>query len=123
MKDVKDELVHLVFKTSFQCAAVFVIAVAIRDLYSKYLFDLLFAPLNECVRIIISLFICLWPFISVIITLSKGVLFTVKNILLADVTLSKEYYFFFIIIQIVMIILLIVGTISVAITNITTLLY
>ena len=82
MKDVRDELVHLVFKISFRCAAVFVIAVAIRDLYSKYIFDLLFDPLNECVRSMISLFICLWPFISVIITLLKGVLFIVKNILL-----------------------------------------
>ena len=123
MKDVRDELVHLVFKISFRCAAVFVIAVAIRDLYSKYIFDLLFDALNESVRRMISLFICLWPFISVIITLLKGVLFIVKNILLTDVTLSKEYYFFFVVVQIVMIIFLTVGTISVAITNITTLLY
>ena len=123
MMRIRDELVHLVFKTSFKCAAVFVIAVTVRDFYLKYLFDFLLDPINRCGKIIISLFICIWPFVSVIITLLKAVMFIIKNILLEDVMLSKEYYFFFVVVQIVMIIFLTVGTISVAITNITTLLY
>ena len=123
MKDVRDELVRLVYKTVFICIAAFIIAVFVKDFYLNYLFDLLFYPLNKSVKFVLTFFICFWPFISVIITLLKGVLFIVKNVLLTDVTLSKEYYFFFVVVQIVMIIFLTVGTISVAITNITTLLY
>ena len=123
MKDVRDELVRLVYKTVFICIAVFIIAVFVKDFYLNYLFGLLFYPLNKYIKFVLTFFICFWPFISAIMILLRATWFIIKNILLADVTLSKEYYFFFVVVQIVMIIFLTVGTISVAITNITTLLY
>ena len=123
MKDVRDELVRLVYKTVFICIAVFIIAVFVKDFYLNYLFGLLFYPLNKYIKFVLTFFICFWPFISAIMILLRATWFIIKNILLTDVTLSKEYYFFFVVVQIVMIIFLTVGTISVAITNITTLLY
>ena len=123
MKDVRDELVRLVYKTVFICIAVFIIAVFVKDFYLNYMFGLLFYPLNKYIKFVLTFFICFWPFISAIMILLRATWFIIKNILLADVTLSKEYYFFFVVVQIVMIIFLTVGTISVAITNITTLLY
>ncbi|RHW04303.1 hypothetical protein DXA90_05295, partial [Clostridiaceae bacterium OF09-1] len=51
MKDVRDELVRLVYKTVFICIAVFIIAVFVKDFYLNYLFGLLFYPLNNYIKI------------------------------------------------------------------------
>ena len=110
MKDVRDELVRLVYKTVFICIAVFIIAVFVKDFYLNYLFGLLFYPLNKYIKFVLTFFICFWPFI-------------IKNILLADVTFSKEYFFFFAVAQIIMAILIIVATISSILTNTKDLLY
>ena len=95
MKDVRDELVKLVYKTVFICIAVFIIAVFVKDYYLNYLFGLLFYPLNKYIKFVLTFFICFWPFISAIMILLRATWFIIKNILLADVTFSKEYFFFF----------------------------
>ena len=51
MKDVRDELVKLVYKTVFICIAVFIIAVFVKDYYLNYLFGLLFYPLNKYINL------------------------------------------------------------------------
>ena len=117
MKDVRDELVRLVYKTVFICIAVFIIAVFVKDFYLNYLFGLLFYPLNKYIKFVLTFFICFWPFISVIMILLRATWFIIKNILLADVTFSKEYFFFFAVAQIIMAILIIVATISSIFTN------
>ena len=117
MKDVGDELVRLVYKTVFICIAVFIIAVFVKDFYLNYLFGLLFYPLNKYIKFVLTFFICFWPFISAIMILLRATWFIIKNILLADVTFSKEYFFFFAVAQIIMAILIIVATISSILTN------
>ena len=117
MKDVRDELVKLVYKTVFICIAVFIIAVFVKDYYLNYLFGLLFYPLNKYIKFVLTFFICFWPFISAIMILLIATWFIIKNILLADVTFSKEYFFFFAVAQIIMAILIIVATISSILTN------
>lgn len=117
MKDVRDELVRLVYKTVFICIAVFIIAVFVKDYYLNYLFGLLFYPLNKYIKFVLTFFICFWPFISAIMILLRAIWFIIKNILLADVTFSKEYFFFFAVAQIIMAILIIVATISSILTN------
>ena len=117
MKDARDELVRLVYKTVFICIAVFIIAVFVKDFYLKYLFGLLFYPLNKYIKFVLTFFICFWPFISAIMILLRATWFIIKNILLADVTFSKEYFFFFAVAQIIMAILIIVATISSIFTN------
>lgn len=117
MKDVRDELVKLVYKTVFICIAVFIIAVFVKDYYLNYLFGLLFYPLNKYIKFVLTFFICFWPFISAIMILLRAIWFIIKNILLADVTFSKEYFFFFAVAQIIMAILIIVATISSILTN------
>lgn len=117
MKDVRDELVKLVYKTVFICIAVFIIAVFVKDYYLNYLFGLLFYPLNKYIKFVLTFFICFWPFISAIMILLRATWFIIKNILLADVTFSKEYFFFFAVAQIIMAILIIVATISSTLTN------
>ena len=117
MKDVRDELVKLVYKTVFICIAVFIIAVFVKDFYLNYLFGLLFYPLNKYIKFVLTFFICFWPFISAIMILLRATWFIIKNILLADVTFSKEYFFFFAVAQIIMAILIIVATISSIFTN------
>ena len=117
MKDVRDELVRLVYKTVFICIAVFIIAVFVKDYYLNYLFVLLFYPLNKYIKFVLTFFICFWPFISAIMILLRATWFIIKNILLADVTFSKEYFFFFAVAQIIMAILIIVATISSILTN------
>ena len=117
MKDVRDELVNLVYKTVFICIAVFIIAVFVKDYYLNYLFGLLFYPLNKYIKFVLTFFICFWPFISAIMILLRATWFIIKNILLADVTFSKEYFFFFAVAQIIMAILIIVATISSILTN------
>ena len=117
MKDVRDELVRLVYKTVFICIAVFIIAVFVKDFYLNYLFGLLFYPLNKYIKFVLTFFICFWPFISAIMILLRATWFHIKNILLADVTFSKEYFFFFAVAQIIMAILIIVATISSIFTN------
>ena len=117
MKDVRDELVKLVYKTVFICVAVFIIAVFVKDYYLNYLFGLLFYPLNKYIKFVLTFFICFWPFISAIMILLRATWFIIKNILLADVTFSKEYFFFFAVAQIIMAILIIVATISSILTN------
>ena len=117
MKDVRDELVRLVYKTVFICIAVFIIAVFVKDFYLNYLFGLLFYPLNKYIKFVLTFFICFWPFISAIMILLIATWFIIKNILLADVTFSKEYFFFFAVAQIIMAILIIVATISSIFTN------
>lgn len=117
MKDVRDELVRLVYKTVFICIAVFIIAVFVKDFYLNYLFGLLFYPLNNYIKFVLTFFICFWPFISAIMILLRATWFIIKNILLADVTFSKEYFFFFAVAQIIMAILIIVATISSIFTN------
>lgn len=117
MKDVRDELVKLVYKTVFICIAVFIIAVFVKDFYLNYLFGLLFYPLNKYIKFVLTFFICFWPFISAIMILLRAIWFIIKNILLADVTFSKEYFFFFAVAQIIMAILIIVATISSILTN------
>ena len=117
MKDVRDELVRLVYKTVFICIAVFIIAVFVKDFYLIYLFGLLFYPLNKYIKFVLTFFICFWPFISAIMILLRATWFIIKNILLADVTFSKEYFFFFAVAQIIMAILIIVATISSIFTN------
>ena len=117
MKDVRDELVRLVYKTVFICIAVFIIAVFVKDFYLNYLFGLLFYPLNKYIKFVLTFFICFWPFISAIMILLRAIWFIIKNILLADVTFSKEYFFFFAVAQIIMAILIIVATISSIFTN------
>ena len=117
MKDVRDELVRLVYKTVFICIAVFIIAVFVKDFYLNYLFGLLFYPLNKYNQFVLTFFICFWPFISAIMILLRATWFIIKNILLADVTFSKEYFFFFAVAQIIMAILIIVATISSILTN------
>lgn len=117
MKDVRDELVRLVYKTVFICIAVFIIAVFVKDYYLNYLFGLLFYPLNKYIKFVLTFFICFWPFISAIMILLRATWFIIKNILLADVTFSKEYFFFFAVAQIIMAILIIVATISSILTN------
>ncbi len=117
MKDVGDELVRLVYKTVFICIAVFIIAVFVKDFYLNYLFGLLFYPLNKYIKFVLTFFICFWPFISAIMILLRATWFIIKNILLADVTFSKEYFFFFAVAQIIMAILIIVATISSIFTN------
>ena len=117
MKDVRDELVRLVYKTVFICIAVFIIAVFVKDFYLNYLFGLLFYPLNKYIKFVLTFFICFWPFISAIMILLRANWFIIKNILLADVTFSKEYFFFFAVAQIIMAILIIVATISSILTN------
>lgn len=123
MKDVRDELVRLVYKTVFICIAVFIIAVFVKDYYLNYLFGLLFYPLNKYIKFVLTFFICFWPFISAIMILLRATWFIIKNILLADVTFSKEYFFFFAVTQIIMAILIIVATISSILTNTKDLLY
>ncbi|RGD95995.1 hypothetical protein DW644_02300 [Clostridiales bacterium AM23-16LB] len=123
MKDVRDELVRLVYKTVFICIAVFIIAVFVKDYYLNYLFGLLFYPLNKYIKFVLTFFICFWPFISAIMILLRATWFIIKNILLADVTFSKEYFFFFAVAQIIMAILIIVATISSILTNTKDLLY
>ena len=123
MKDVRDELVRLVYKTVFICIAVFIIAVFVKDFYLNYLFGLLFYPLNKYIKFVLTFFICFWPFISAIMILLRATWFIIKNILLADVTFSKEYFFFFAVAQIIMAILIIVATISSILTNTKDLLY
>ena len=123
MKDVRDELVRLVYKTVFLCIAVFIIAVFVKDFYLNYLFGLLFYPLNKYIKFVLTFFICFWPFISAIMILLRATWFIIKNILLADVTFSKEYFFFFAVAQIIMAILIIVATISSILTNTKNLLY
>ena len=123
MKDVRDELVRLVYKTVFICIAVFIIAVFVKDFYLNYLFGLLFYPLNKYIKFVLTFFICFWPFISAIMILLRTTWFIIKNILLADVTFSKEYFFFFVVAQIIMAILIIVATISSILTNTKDLLY
>ena len=86
MKDVRDELVRLVYKTVFICIAVFIIAVFVKDFYLNYLFGLLFYPLNKYIKFVLTFFICFWPFISAIMILLRATWFIIKNILLADVT-------------------------------------
>ena len=117
MKDVRDELVRLVYKTVSICIAVFIIAVFVKDFYLNYLFGLLFYPLNKYIKFVLTFFICFWPFISAIMILLRATWFIIKNILLADVTFSKEYFFFFAVAQIIMAILIIVATISSILTN------
>ena len=117
MKDVRDELVRLVYKTVFICIAVFIIAVFVKDFYLNYLFGLLFYPLNKYIKFVFTFFICFWPFISAIMILLRATWFIIKNILLVDVTFSKEYFFFFAVAQIIMAILIIVATISSIFTN------
>ena len=117
MKDVRDELVRLVYKTVFICIAVFIIAVFVKDYYLNYLFGLLFYPLNKYIKFVLTFFICFWPFISAIMILLRATWFIIKNIVLADVTFSKEYFFFFAVAQIIMAILIIVATISSILTN------
>ena len=117
MKDVRDELVRLVYKTVFICIAVFIIAVFVKDFYLNYLFGLLFYPLNKYIKFVLTFFICFWPFISAIMILLRATWFIIKNILLADVTFSKEYFFFFAVAQIIMAVLIIVATISSIFTN------
>ena len=117
MKDVRVELVRLVYKTVFICIAVFIIAVFVKDFYLNYLFGLLFYPLNKYIKFVLTFFICFWPFISAIMILLRATWFIIKNILLADVTFSKEYFFFFAVAQIIMAILIIVATISSIFTN------
>ena len=117
MKDVRDELVRLVYKTVFICIAVFIIAVFVKDFYLNYLFGLLFYPLNKYIKFVLTFFICFWPFISAIMILLRATWFIIKNILLVDVTFSKEYFFFFAVAQIIMAILIIVATISSIFTN------
>lgn len=117
MKDARDELVRLVYKTVFICIAVFIIAVFVKDFYLNYLFGLLFYPLNKYIKFVLTFFICFWPFISAIMILLRATWFIIKNILLADVTFSKEYFFFFAVAQIIMAILIIVATISSIFTN------
>lgn len=117
MKDVRDELVRLVYKTVFICIAVFIIVVFVKDYYLNYLFGLLFYPLNKYIKFVLTFFICFWPFISAIMILLRAIWFIIKNILLADVTFSKEYFFFFAVAQIIMAILIIVATISSILTN------
>ena len=117
MKDVRDELVRLVYKTVFICIAVFIIAVFVKDFYLNYLFGLLFYPLNKYIKFVLTFFICFWPFISAIMILLRATWFIIKNILLADVTFSKEYFFFFAVAQMIMAILIIVATISSIFTN------
>ena len=117
MKDVRDELVRLVYKTVFICIAVFIIAVFVKDFYLNYLFGLLFYPLNKYIKFVLTFFICFWPFISAVMILLRATWFIIKNILLADVTFSKEYFFFFAVAQIIMAILIIVATISSIFTN------
>lgn len=117
MKDVRDELVRLVYKTVFICIAVFIIAVFVKDFYLNYLFGLLFYPLNKYIKFVLTFFICFWPFISAIMILLRATWFIIKNILLADVIISKEYFFFFAVAQIIMAILIIVATISSILTN------
>lgn len=117
MKDVRDELVRLVYKTVFICIAVFIIAVFVKDFYLNYLFGLLFYPLNKYIKFVLTFFICFWAFISAIMILLRATWFIIKNILLADVTFSKEYFFFFAVAQIIMAILIIVATISSILTN------
>ena len=117
MKDVRDELVRLVYKTVFICIAVFIIAVFVKDYYLNYLFGLLFYPLNKYIKFVLTFFICFWPFISAIMILLRATWFIIKNILLADVIFSKEYFFFFAVAQIIMAILIIVATISSILTN------
>ena len=117
MKDVRDELVRLVYKTVFISIAVFIIAVFVKDYYLNYLFGLLFYPLNKYIKFVLTFFICFWPFISAIMILLRATWFIIKNILLADVTFSKEYFFFFAVAQIIMAILIIVATISSILTN------
>ena len=117
MKDVRDELVRLVYKTVFICIAVFIIAVFVKDFYLNYLFGLLFYPLHKYIKFVLTFFICFWPFISAIMILLRATWFIIKNILLADVTFSKEYFFFFAVAQIIMAILIIVATISSIFTN------
>ena len=117
MKDVRDELVKLVYKTVFICIAVFIIAVFVKAYYLNYLFGLLFYPLNKYIKFVLTFFICFWPFISAIMILLRATWFIIKNILLADVTFSKEYFFFFAVAQIIMAILIIVATISSILTN------
>ena len=117
MKDVRDELVRLVYKTVFICIAVFIIAVFVKDFYLNYLFGLLFYPLNKYIKFVLTFFICFWLFISAIMILLRATWFIIKNILLADVTFSKEYFFFFAVAQIIMAILIIVATISSIFTN------
>ncbi len=123
MKDVRDELVRLVYKTVFICIAVFIIAVFVKDFYLNYLFGLLFYPLNKYIKFVLTFFICFWPFISAIMILLRATWFIIKNILLADVTFSKEYFFFFAVAQVIMAILIIVATISSILTNTKDLLY
>ena len=123
MKDVRDKLVRLVYKTVFICIAVFIIAVFVKDFYLNYLFGLLFYPLNKYIKFVLTFFICFWPFISAIMILLRTTWFIIKNILLADVTFSKEYFFFFAVAQIIMAILIIVATISSILTNTKDLLY
>ena len=123
MKDVRDELVRLVYKTVFICIAVFIIVVFVKDFYLNYMFGLLFYPLNKYIKFVLTFFICFWPFISAIMILLRTTWFIIKNILLADVTFSKEYFFFFAVAQIIMAILIIVATISSILTNTKDLLY
>ena len=105
------------YKTVFICIAVFIIAVFVKDYYLNYLFGLLFYPLNKYIKFVLTFFICFWPFISAIMILLRATWFIIKNILLADVTFSKEYFFFFAVAQIIMAILIIVATISSILTN------
>ena len=117
MKDVRDELVRLVYKTVFIFIDVFIIAVFLKYYYLNYFFCLLFYPLNKYIKFVLTFFICFWPFISAIMILLRATWFIIKNILLADVTFSKEYFFFFAVAQIIMAILIIVATISSILTN------
>ena len=80
MKDVRDELVKLVYKTVFICIAVFIIAVFVKDYYLNYLFGLLFYPLNKYIKFVLTFFICFWPFISAIMILLRATWFIIKNI-------------------------------------------
>lgn len=116
--DVRNKLVGLVYKSVFICIAIFIIIVFLKDFYLNYLFALLFYPLNRCVEFILTFFVCFWPFIAPIIILLKAVWFTIKNILLADVTFSKEYFFFFVVAQLIMAGIIFVSAISSIVTNI-----
>lgn len=81
MKDVRDELVRLVYKTVFICIAVFIIAVFVKDYYLNYLFGLLFYPLNKYIKFVLTFFICFWPFISAIMILLRATWFIIKYII------------------------------------------
>ncbi len=116
--DVRNKLIGLVYKSIFICIAIFIIVVFLKDFYLNYLYALLFYPLNRCVEFVLTFFVCFWPFIAPIIILLRAVWFTIKNILLADVSFSKEYFFFFVVAQLIMAGIIFVSAISSIVTNI-----